>query len=32
MYEAEKDYKKAELIYKDVIVFHETDLELYLKL
>jgi hypothetical protein len=32
MYEAEKDYKKAELIYKDIIVFHETDLELYLKL
>jgi len=32
MYEAEKDYKKAELIYKDIIVFHESDLELYLKL
>lgn len=32
MYEAEKDYKKAEMIYKDIIVFHETDLELYLKL
>ncbi len=32
MYESEKDYKKAELIYKDIIVFHETDLELYMKL
>lgn len=32
LYEKNKDYKKAELIYKDLILLNETDSELYLKL
>ncbi|MDD2916599.1 MAG: hypothetical protein PHH70_02005 [Candidatus Gracilibacteria bacterium] len=32
LYEKERDYKKAELIYKDLILMNDTDPELYLKL
>lgn len=32
LYEKEKDYKKAELIYKDLILLHDTDTEIYLRL
>lgn len=32
LYEKERDYKKAELIYKDLILLNDTDPELYLKL
>ncbi|EKD29407.1 MAG: hypothetical protein ACD_78C00422G0010 [uncultured bacterium (gcode 4)] len=32
LYEKEHDYKKAELIYKDLILLNDTDPELYLKL
>lgn len=32
LYEKDRDYKKAELIYKDLILLNETDSELYLKL
>ncbi len=32
LYEKDRDYKKAELIYKDLIVMNDTDPELYLKL
>ncbi len=32
LYEREKDFKKAELVYKDLIVVHDTDPEIYLKL
>ncbi|MDD2486844.1 MAG: hypothetical protein PHS92_00535 [Candidatus Gracilibacteria bacterium] len=32
MYEKDKDYKKAELIYKDLIVLNDLDIEIYLKL
>lgn len=31
LYEKEKDYKKAEMIYKDLIILNDTDPELYLK-
>lgn len=32
LYEKDKDYKKAELIYKDLIVLNDHDTEIYLKL
>lgn len=32
IYEKDKDYKKAEFIYKDLIVLNEHDTEVYLKL
>jgi len=32
IYEKDKDYKKAELIYKDLIVLNEHDPDIYLKL
>lgn len=32
LYEKDRDYKKAELIYKDLILMNDTDPELYLKL
>jgi len=32
IYEKDRDYKKAELIYKDLILMNDTDPELYLKL
>lgn len=32
LYEIDKDYKKAELIYKDLILMHDSDPEIYLKL
>lgn len=32
IYEKDKDYKKAELIYKDLIVLNDLDIEIYLKL
>jgi tetratricopeptide (TPR) repeat protein len=32
LYEKGRDYKKAELIYKDLILMNDTDPELYLKL
>jgi len=32
LYEKDRDYKKAELIYKDLILMNDTDSELYLKL
>jgi tetratricopeptide (TPR) repeat protein len=32
LYEKEHDYKKAELIYKDLIILNDTDPELYLRL
>lgn len=32
IYEKDKDYKKAEFIYKDLIVLNEHDTEIYLKL
>lgn len=32
LYEIHKDYKKAELIYKDLVVTRDTDTELYLRL
>lgn len=32
LYEKDRDYKKAELIYKDLILMNDTDTELYLKL
>lgn len=32
LYEKDKDYKKAELIYKDLIVINDHDAEIYLKL
>ncbi len=32
IYERDKDYKKAELIYKDLVLVHETDPEIYMKL
>lgn len=32
LYEKDKDYKKAELIYKDLIVLNSHDTEIYLKL
>ncbi len=32
LYEKDRDYKKAEFIYKDLILMNDTDPELYLKL
>lgn len=32
LYERDKDFKKAELVYKDLIVVHDTDPEIYMKL
>lgn len=32
LYERDKDFKKAELVYKDLIVVHDTDSEIYMKL
>lgn len=32
LYERDKDYKKAEFIYKDLILVHDTDPEIYMKL
>lgn len=32
IYEKDKDYKKAEFIYKDLIVLNDLDIEIYLKL
>jgi Flp pilus assembly protein TadD len=32
LYERDHDYKKSELVYKDLIVVHDTDPELYMKL
>ncbi len=32
IYEKDKDYKKAELIYKDLIIANDLDIEIYLKL
>lgn len=32
LYEKDKDYKKAEFIYKDLIVLNDHDVEIYLKL
>lgn len=32
LYEKDRDYKKSELIYKDLILMNDTDPELYLKL
>jgi tetratricopeptide (TPR) repeat protein len=32
LYENEKDYKRAEIVYKDLIILHPMDTELYLKL
>ncbi|MBP8016505.1 hypothetical protein KAZ01_00710, partial [Candidatus Gracilibacteria bacterium] len=32
MYEKDKDYKKAEFIYKDLIIINDLDTEIYLKL
>jgi tetratricopeptide (TPR) repeat protein len=32
MYEGDKDYRKAEILYRDLILVHEHDTELYLKL
>ena len=32
LYERDKDYRRAELVYKDLVIVHETDPELYTKL
>lgn len=32
IYERDKDYKKAEFIYKDLVLVHDTDPEIYMKL
>ncbi len=32
LYEIDRDYKKAELVYKDLIILHDSDTEIYLKL
>ena len=32
LYERESEYRKAELIYKDLILVHDTDAEIYMKL
>lgn len=32
LYERDNEYRKAEFIYKDLILVHETDPEIYMKL
>ncbi len=32
LYERDNEYRKAELIYKDLILVHDTDAEIYMKL